>query len=111
MDEKTEDQQLSAARRLYEDLSLEHDELQRQNRRLLGQNAELRKRYAEAETRRDELERREDQLVSSDRAVRRLLVLAELDEATGVGAGYISTSELRAHLDLVGIEPEEGEAP
>jgi phage shock protein A len=108
MDQKTEDQ-LSTMRELYESLSLEHDELQRQNMRLLAQNAELRKRYAEAETRRDELEREADQLISSDRAVRRLLVLAEVDEATGVGTGYISTTELRAQL--VGIQLEEGDAP
>jgi hypothetical protein len=93
-------EQLTAVRGLYQDLGLQRDDLQREVDRLRSENNELRSRYVEAEARRRELEREVDQLITADRAARRLVVRAEVDEATGADSGYVHWTRLRSVLGL-----------
>jgi chromosome segregation ATPase len=91
---KTEEQ-LTALRGLYEGLSLQHDDVVRENERLRAAVDELRARYVEAEARREELEREVEQLIDADRAVRRLVARARTQEITGEGAGFIAADDVR----------------
>jgi predicted nuclease with TOPRIM domain len=96
MSEVDQQEQLTALRGLYEGLSLQHDDVVRENERLRAAVDELRARYVEAEARREELEREVDQLIDADRAVRLLVVRARAQELTGEGVGFIAADDVRA---------------
>lgn len=93
-------------REMYEAAALERDRLARENERLRAQADEQaaalldeRIRGVHAAAERDALQRENEQLDRSDRAVRRVLLWAEVELRTGQGPGVVTPERLRLALD------------
>jgi hypothetical protein len=93
------DEQLTALRGLYEGLSLEHDDVQRELVRVSAQLGEARRKLAVVEARAEAAELEADQLAGSDRAVRQLVVREEALTAIGEGSGAVPVEALRLAID------------